>query len=421
VAAAAATLVLAATSALVMAPKEAAPAKDVLVAMGLDPTTGLPSTSTAIIAPVKPVVPLVHPPTVKMDEYTGQDLTAVGDSVLLGASPVLTKTLKGTHVYATVGWQAVNVVNQIQALVDAKALTPVVLIHLGTNGYVTEEQLRKMLTLLADRKRVILVNSHVPRRWQDDNNELMQRVARDYPNVVLADWHDVSQGQPDFFVSDGVHLTVPGMRMFVAEIMRAGHLVVPGDAKNAAGDTVDPSLPYAYPPGDLSKTLVRVPQTTAPDAYWQRMAKCETGANWSNGGEYAGGLGIYIGSWKAWGGTEFAPTPAAATPEQQITVANRIATEGWTRPDGTVQKPVGFSGWGCLSKVGNPPSEGPYTFTPESVLAQQFHLGERGEVVRDLELLLGVPRDGIYGRHTRKLHLALLKSKGLPLELAAAE
>src|ERR1051326_3234166 len=98
----------------------------------------------------------------------------------------------------------------------------------------------------------------------------MQRVARDYPNVGLADWHDVSQGQPDFFVSDGVHLTVPGMRMFVAEIMRAGHLVVPlKPGENTTGDAVDPSLPYAYPPGDLSKTLVRVPQTAASDAYWQ--------------------------------------------------------------------------------------------------------------------------------------------------------
>jgi hypothetical protein len=151
------------------------------------------------------------------------------------------------------------------------------------------------------------------------------------------------------------------------------------------------------------------------------MAKCETGGNWTNGGDYAGGLGIYVASWRAWGGTQFAPTPDAATPEQQITVANRIATDGWARPDGTMQKPVGFSGWGCTGKVGTPRSDSPYTFTPQSVLAQQFHIGERGDVVRDLELLLGIPRDGIYGRHTRKLHLALLKSKGLPLELAAAE
>jgi len=420
--AAAATVVIAAVSVLVMAPKEAAPAKDVLIAMGLDPNTGLPDTSNAIIAPVQPVTPTVRPPEVKVDEYMGQDLTAVGDSVLLGASPVLVKMLPGAHVYAHVGWQTVNVLNQVEALVDAKALTPVVLIHLGTNGLVTEAELRKMLALLSDRKRVILVNTHVPRRWQDDNNDTIQRVARDYPNVVLADWHDVAEGQPDFFVSDGVHLTVPGMHMFVAEIMHAGHLVSPppkdGDKKTVKAD---PDLPFVYPPGDLSRTLVRNPQPQAPATYWQRMAKCESNNNWQNGGEYAGGLNIFVPSWKAWGGAQFAPTPDKATPEQQIAVANRIATDGWKKPDGTTQQPIGFAGWGCTGKIGKPHADNPYTFTPDSVLAQRFHVGERGEVVRDLELLLGIERDGIYGRHTRKLHLALLKSKGLPLELAAAE
>ncbi|MBL7099287.1 MAG: acyltransferase family protein [Alphaproteobacteria bacterium] len=425
VAASAATMVIAAASVLVMAPKQALPAKDVLIAMGLDPNTGLPSTSNAIIAPVKPVLPAVRPPTVPVDEYLGQDVTAVGDSVLLGASAVLTKMLPGIHIYATVGWQAANVLNQLQALADAKALTPVVLIHLGTNGIVTEDQLRKMLSLLSDRKRVILVNTHVPRRWQDDNNDTIQRVARDYPNVVLADWHDVAEGQPDFFVSDGVHLTVPGMHVFAAEIMRAGHLVSPppkgGDKKIAKADAIDPDLPFAYPPGDSSKTLVRVAQPQAPASYWQRLAKCESNGNWTHGGQHAGGLNIFVPSWRAWGGAEFAPTPDKATPEQQITVANRIATDGWARPNGTVQMPIGFAGWGCLSKVGRPPASGEYTFTPESVLKQQFHIGERGDVVRDLELLLGIQRDGIYGRHTRKLHLALLKNKGLPPELAAAE
>ncbi|MEJ1968342.1 MAG: acyltransferase family protein [Rhizomicrobium sp.] len=412
---------------LIFAPAVTAPAQDVLAAMGMNASTGLASIppGTGIIKPIVPVAPKApakKTAAAAADVFTGEDLTAVGDSVLLGSSAVLTRTLPGAHVYATVGWQAANVLNQLKALADAKALTPVVLIHLGTNGYVTEDQLRQMLTLVKAQKRVILVNTHVPRRWQDANNELIERVARDFPNVVVADWNNVSQGQPDFFVSDGVHLTVPGMHMFVAELMRAGHLVsaVTPD-KTAVADIVDPSVPLAYPPGDLSKTLVRNRQETPPAAWWQRLAACETGGKWTGRGEHAGGLAIFQGSWTAWGGTEFAPTPDAATPAQQIAVADRIATDGWARPDGTVQMPVGFGGWGCVSTVGKPATASAYTFTPDSVLAQRFHMGERGDVVRDLELMLGMKRDGIYGRHTRKLHLALLKSKRLSLELAAAD
>lgn len=80
-----------------------------------------------------------------------------------------------------------------------------------------------------------------------------------------------------------------------------------------------------------------------PDSYWDRMAQCETGGNWSMvGSRYSGGLGFYNGTWDAFGGREFAARAGQATREQQIVVANRIANE------------VGLSGWGCLSKVGRP-------------------------------------------------------------------
>jgi hypothetical protein len=80
-----------------------------------------------------------------------------------------------------------------------------------------------------------------------------------------------------------------------------------------------------------------------PDSYWDRMAKCETGGNWSMvGSRYSGGLGFYNGTWDSFGGREFAAKAGQATREQQIVVANRVA------------KQVGLSGWGCLSHVGRP-------------------------------------------------------------------
>jgi hypothetical protein len=84
-------------------------------------------------------------------------------------------------------------------------------------------------------------------------------------------------------------------------------------------------------------------------------------------------------------------------------------------------KPIGFAGWRCVSAVGHPPASSPYTYTPESVIAQTFHLGERGDVVRDLELTLGLSRDGIYDKRVRKRHLAYLKEKGLSETLAGSD
>jgi peptidoglycan/LPS O-acetylase OafA/YrhL len=157
--------------------------------------------------------------------YTGEDLTALGDSVLLGSSRLLKATLKGVDVHATVGWQAFHVLKEVQALNQAGQLRPVVLVHLGTNGYVTETLLRQILSELVSAKRVLLVNNHAPRRWMNANNALFQRVAADDPHVVLVDWHQISSGNRRFFVSDDVHLTLQGQRAFIEAIMNAGDLV----------------------------------------------------------------------------------------------------------------------------------------------------------------------------------------------------
>lgn len=86
------------------------------------------------------------------------------------------------------------------------------------------------------------------------------------------------------------------------------------------------------------------------DSYWDRMAMCETGGNWAmTGSRYSGGVGFANTTWAAYGGREFAPNAGQATRDQQIVVANRVATQGY----GNVAA-VGYSAWGCTSHVGYP-------------------------------------------------------------------
>jgi peptidoglycan/LPS O-acetylase OafA/YrhL len=391
---------VAAVAVLYLAPSRTLPPADVVQAM-----TIVKGTAKAV-----PIVRLKAGVAAAPDTVSG-DVTAVGDSVLLGSSNVLTATIPGAKVYAHMGWQAANVLDQIRQLHDANALTPIVIVHLGTNGFVLESQLRAMLDLLKDCKRVVLVNTHVPRRWEEMNNELLSRVVADYSNAVLADWNAASASQDDFFVSDGIHLTMPGQRAFISEIIRAGHIALP-PARSARA--VDPNAHYAYAPGDLSRTLVRYAHPMPIMEYWFKVARCQSRGIW-NGGASSGGLGIAQASWTAWGGGEFGATPSDATPDQQIEVANRISTQGWTRRDGTVQAAAGFASFRC---AGHKPEL--LSFTPQSVLAQPFHWLERGQVVRDLQLVLGLPRDGIYSRHTGERHLALLMARGLPTDLAGS-
>jgi peptidoglycan/LPS O-acetylase OafA/YrhL len=171
--------------------------------------------------------------------FTGQDVTAVGDSVLLGSLPAFNARLPGARVYARVGWQARDVLGQLEALARGGSLTPVVLIHLGTNGFVYEDQLRQILSLLEDRQRVIIVNAQVPRRWMAPNNDLIDRILPNYPNAVLVDWRRASEGQRAYFISDRFHLTPVGQRALVAEIMRAGYLTTTGSNTVAQSPDLD--------------------------------------------------------------------------------------------------------------------------------------------------------------------------------------
>ena len=83
-----------------------------------------------------------------------------------------------------------------------------------------------------------------------------------------------------------------------------------------------------------------------PDAYYDGLARCETGGNWKHSTRsYTGGLGIYRGTWQRWSDSSSAK---GKTPAQQVKVADAIAFKSHINPDGTNVWRVGPWGWGCL-------------------------------------------------------------------------
>ena len=83
-----------------------------------------------------------------------------------------------------------------------------------------------------------------------------------------------------------------------------------------------------------------------PDAYYDGLARCETGGNWKHSTRsYTGGLGIYRGTWQRWSDSSSAK---GKSPAQQVKVADAIAFKSHINPDGTKVWRVGPWGWGCL-------------------------------------------------------------------------
>ncbi|PKN80409.1 MAG: hypothetical protein CVU47_09125 [Chloroflexi bacterium HGW-Chloroflexi-9] len=144
-------------------------------------------------------------------------VTAIGDSVMVGAVPALAEVLPGLYVDAEVGRQFWSAAGLVTALRDAGELGDVVVIHLGSNGPFTSEQFEGLMEAL-DGVHVIFMNVTVPRRWEGDVNEALARQVVAHAGASLADWYAVSHDAPDFFASDGVHLTATGMTAYAALI-----------------------------------------------------------------------------------------------------------------------------------------------------------------------------------------------------------
>lgn len=145
-------------------------------------------------------------------------ITAIGDSVILGVKPQLKEFLPGIVIDGKVGRQMSDALEDTKQLESDRKLGKVVIIELGTNGPFSSKTLNGLLDSLGDERQIMLVNTRVPRKWQDTVNEMLAQAAEDRANVTLIDWYSYSADKADWFARDGVHLKTEGAEAYVSLI-----------------------------------------------------------------------------------------------------------------------------------------------------------------------------------------------------------
>ena len=153
-------------------------------------------------------------------------ITAIGDSVMMGAGPVLAEAFGDIEVDAVKGRQLwtdrenLGAVDLIKRRKADNQLGPLVVLHLGNNGVFSAVNFDDIMRALADRDRVILLTVRVPRNYESFNNNIITAGAKRYPNVKLVDWRGITANRPDLFWNDGMHVNPEGAR-FYAELIAA--------------------------------------------------------------------------------------------------------------------------------------------------------------------------------------------------------
>jgi len=143
-------------------------------------------------------------------------LWVTGDSVILGIRFELDSRQHIGLINARVGRQAPELLEVIQHdKLNMQGST--IVLNLGNNNKLTEEQVAAIFEAIADQPKIVVVNTAVPRGWRDENNALIAQYAAQY-GAQLVDWAAVSDGHPEYFGPDGVHLVPAGVRAYVDAI-----------------------------------------------------------------------------------------------------------------------------------------------------------------------------------------------------------
>jgi lysophospholipase L1-like esterase len=94
-----------------------------------------------------------------------------------------------------------------------------VVFNLGNNNTLTRAQVSAVFEAVKTAPLRVVVNTAVPRPWREANNALINEIAAKYPNTFVVRWDQISDGHPEYFAPDGVHLVPAGARAYVAAIV----------------------------------------------------------------------------------------------------------------------------------------------------------------------------------------------------------
>ena len=137
-----------------------------------------------------------------------------------GAAPVLAE--RGIVVDAEESRQGKLAAEIFVQLRDLGVRMNVAVVHVGTNGPMSNETLDLMMTALQDVPRVIVLTGRGNRDWIDPNNFRIRALPERYPNVVVLDWQLVSElCSGKCFAGDGIHLDRDGRSFYADQIVQA--------------------------------------------------------------------------------------------------------------------------------------------------------------------------------------------------------
>lgn len=146
--------------------------------------------------------------TKEKEATINSSITIIGDSVLEGANYNGSfNNMKNTDIYAETS-RSLNsgTIELVENLKANNSLGKTVVLALATNGIYSKENLNKMLSVIGNERKIILVTGHTGGSEMAPINELIRNTAKKYSHIFVADWDKYLEDHKVALEADRTHV-----------------------------------------------------------------------------------------------------------------------------------------------------------------------------------------------------------------------
>lgn len=144
-------------------------------------------------------------------KVSDKGLFCIGDSVMLSAYTNIQAVYPDSVVDAAVSRQIYQAQDVLRWYQSQGNIHNTVVISLGTNGVLDENNVEQVLEMIGSDKSIFWVNIYAPGvEWEASNNEYLQELAKKHSNITIVDWNSYISQHTDLLEADGIHPMEPG-------------------------------------------------------------------------------------------------------------------------------------------------------------------------------------------------------------------
>jgi len=191
---------------------------------GINPTSleiDVPTPNFVELAKVAVTEAIAEAPVV-LEPITGDQITAIGDSLMVGATPFMEELLPGITIDGRVGRPMPEGMAILDDLLAQDAVGDYVVLGLATNAGVTMAQFDEIINKIGPDRTLIVVNAWGDRSWIPGGNDEIALADQAYGSqLIVADWYNLILENQDFIGPDGIHANEVGKQAYANLVMDA--------------------------------------------------------------------------------------------------------------------------------------------------------------------------------------------------------